>query len=209
HRGAAASRAPGVVFFQLDGLWYAVRVRELERGGMPTLARWLRAGGRVLDECEPLLPTQTSASQAGILHGTNDGIPAFRWWEKDRRQLYVSNHPADAREVMQRLSDGHGLLVGGTSIGNLFSGDAERSYLTAATVDDPAREARRSHVLDWFFVSPYAYLRWLVLSIGEIVKEVAQAQVEHLRKVEPPGVRAFPYPFAAAATNVVLRHLEP
>ena len=108
---------------------------------------------------------------------------------------------------MQRLSDGHGLLVGGTSIGNLFSGDAERSYLTAATVDDPAREARRSHVLDWFFVSPYAYLRWLVLSIGEVMKEILQAQGERLRGIQPRGDRGHPYPLARAATNVILRHL--
>ena len=80
HRGTAASGEPGVVFIQIDGLSYPVLVRELERGGMPTLARWLRSDGMVLDEWEPLLPTQTSASQAGILHGTNDGIPAFRWW---------------------------------------------------------------------------------------------------------------------------------
>ena len=39
----------------------------------------------------------TSASQAGILHGTNDGIPAFRWWERDRQYLMASSRPADAR----------------------------------------------------------------------------------------------------------------
>jgi hypothetical protein len=167
----------------------------------------MRSGEMTLDGWEPLLPTQTSASQAGILHGRNDGIPGFRWWEKDRRHLFVSNHPADAREIMRRLSDGQGLLAGGASVGNLFSGDAERSFLTAATVDDPAREARRSHVLDWFFVSPYAYLRWIVLSIGEIAKEIVQAQVERLRGIEPRGARGYPYPLARAATNVILRHL--
>lgn len=197
------SDVPGVIFIQIDGLSYHVLRQQLERDRMPTLARWLRSGMR-LDEWEPLLPTQTSASQAGILHGNNDGIPAFRWWEKEPAHLYVSNHPADAKEIMARVSDGQGLLVGGASIGNLMSGDARRSYLTAATLHDPARELRRSHVLDWFFVSPYAYVRWIVLSIGEIAKEVVQAA---RRSGGPRGARAFPYPLARAATNVVLRHL--
>jgi hypothetical protein len=90
----------------------------------------------------------------------------------------------------------------------LLSGDATRSYLTAATLDDPARELRRSHVLEWFFISPYSYVRWFVLSIGEVLKEIVQARKERIARVEPPGERGFPYPLARAATNVVLRHLS-
>jgi uncharacterized membrane protein YvlD (DUF360 family) len=206
-RRRPATPAAGIVFIQIDGLGHDVLMRALDEGLMPTLARWLRAGTHVVDAWEPMLPTQTSASQAGILHGNNDGIPGFRWWEKDASRLFISNHPRDAREIQRRVSDGRGLLATGASIGNLMSGDAPRSYLTAATVDDPARELRRSHVLDWFFVSPYAYLRWVVLSVGEIAKELVQSRLERLRGIEPRGARAFPYAFARAATNVVLRHL--
>jgi len=198
---------PGVVFVQIDGLAHPALERAIHDGLTPTLARWLATGNVTLDVWTPLLPTQTSASQAGILHGNNDGIPGFRWFEKEDGRLFVSNHPRDARDIMRRISDGDGLLADGASVGNLLSGDARRSFLTAATVDDPARELRRSHVIDWFFVSPYAYLRWLVLSVGEIVKEVVQARLESARGAEPRGARAFPYPFARAATNVVLRHL--
>src|SRR5439155_49621 len=73
--------------------------------------------------------------------------------------------------------------------------------------DDPARELRRSHVLDWFFISPYSFVRWLVLSVGEIVKELVQARRERAAGIEPRGDRAFPYPLARAAANVLLRHL--
>ena len=81
-----------------------------------------------LDKWTALLPSQTSASQAGILHGNNSFIPAFRWWEKDRQTMMVSNHPADAAEIVRRASDGEGLLSNdGASVGNLVSGDAVRS----------------------------------------------------------------------------------
>ncbi len=206
--GTPHSDRPGVLFVQIDGLSEPVLRRRLEAGGAPTIGRWLRSGAMTLTGWEPLLPTQTSASQAGILHGNNDGIPGFRWWDKASRRLLVSNHPRDAREMMRRVSNGRGLLAeGGASIGNLFSGDATRSYLTAATIDDPARELRRSHVLDWFFISPYSFVRWLVLSVGEIVKELVQARRERAAGIEPRGDRAFPYPLARAAANVLLRHL--
>ena len=73
----------------------------------------------------------TSASQAGILHGTNDGIPAFRWYERDRQKLMVSSNPDDAAEIVRRLSNGEGLLSNnGVSICNLMTGDATRAYIT-------------------------------------------------------------------------------
>lgn len=198
---------PGVVFIQIDGLAHPIIADHLRAGRTPNLSRWLSSGKMTLDPWEPLLPTQTSASQAGILHGNNDGIPGFRWWDKKTQRLMVSNHPKDAREIVRRVSNGDGLLAkGGASIGNLVSGDATRSFLTAATLDDPAREIRRSHVLDWFFVSPYSYVRWTLLSIGEIIKELVQARAA--ARTEPRGPRGFPYPLARAATNVLLRHLS-
>src|SRR4029077_6715862 len=121
--------------------------------------------------------------------------------------LMVSNHPKDAREIMRRVSNGDGLLAkGGASIGNLLSGDAPASFLPRATSDHPALETRRSHVVDWFFISPYSYIRWTLLSIGEIVKELVQARAR--AKSAPLGRCVFPYPLARAATNVLLRHLS-
>ncbi|TME30077.1 MAG: alkaline phosphatase family protein, partial [Chloroflexi bacterium] len=195
------------VFIQIDGLAHPILEDHLRAGRTPNLARWLSSGDMTLDRWKPLLPTQTSASQAGVLHGNNDGIPGFRWWDKKTQRLMVSNHPKDAHEIMQRVSNGDGLLAhSGASIGNLLSGDAARSFLTAATLDDPAKEIRRSHVLDWFFISPYSYVRWTLLSIGEVIKELVQARAAARSGLSEP--RGFPYPLARAATNVLLRHLS-
>ena len=207
HRASDVSTERGVVLIQIDGLARPILEDHLRAGRTPNLARWLGSGDMTLDRWEPLLPTQTSASQAGVLHGNNDGIPGFRWWDKKTQRLMVSNHPKDAHEIMQRVSNGDGLLAhGGASIGNLLSGDAPRSFLTAATLDDPAKEIRRSHVLDWFFISPYSYVRWTLLSIGEVIKELVQARAA--ARGGPRGPRGFPYPLARAATNVLLRHLS-
>jgi uncharacterized membrane protein YvlD (DUF360 family) len=212
-RNHERARSPerGVIFIQIDGLAHSILEAQIRAGSTPTIAGWISSGAMTLDKWEPLLPTQTSASQAGILHGNNDGIPAFRWWDKEAGRLLVSNNPKDAREIERRIASGTkngGLLAnGGASIGNLLSGGASRSFLTASTIDDPAHEIRRSHVLDWFFVSPYSYVRWILLSIGEVIKEVFQAFLERRSGIEPRGPRRFPYPLARAATNVLLRHL--
>src|SRR4051794_27072132 len=75
-------RGEGVLFLEIDGLAEPVLRRALARGTMPTLARWLAVGSHRLAGWECDLSSQTSASQAGILLGSNCGIPAFRWYEK-------------------------------------------------------------------------------------------------------------------------------
>ena len=52
-------------------------------GNAPTMARWIADGTHRLAEWEPDLSSQTGASQAGILLGSNEDIPAFRWVEKE------------------------------------------------------------------------------------------------------------------------------
>ena len=67
-------------------------------------------------------------------------MPAFRWWEKERGQAIVTNHPKDAAEIERRHSDGRGLLhEDGASRANILSGDAPHTLLTMSTVLDRGR----------------------------------------------------------------------
>lgn len=50
---------------------------------MPTLKSWLDNNTHVLKEWETDLSSQTGSSQAGILHGNNENIVAYRWVEKE------------------------------------------------------------------------------------------------------------------------------
>jgi len=201
--------APGVVIVQIDGLAQPILAHQVRAGRVPFISKWIRSGEMRLDSWVALLPSQTSASQAGILHGNNSFIPAFRWWEKDSQRMLVSNHPADATEIVKRASNGEGLLSNdGASVGNLVSGDAVRSYITMATIKDPSQGLGHSRAWYSFFVSPDNYLRAAVMTVGEIFKEYYQAIRSHRRGVEPSMHRGMPYPIARAATNVVLRSLS-
>jgi len=207
--GVVRTEQPGLVVVQIDGLAQPILARQIRAGRVPHLSNWVRSGRYRLSGWEALLPPTTPASQAGILHGNNDGIPAFRWYEKGPGRIMVANHPADAMEVATRISNGEGLCSNdGASVGNLFSGDAARSYITMATIKDKSQGLGQSQTFMTFFASPYNYLGTIVRFVAEMLKENIQARRAIRAGVVPRMHRGRPYPIARAATNVGLRDVS-
>ena len=173
-QGAAAdSDVPGVYFLEIDGLAHDVLRRALRDGHLPTLARWVHDGSHRLLPWETDWSSQTGACQAGLLHGSNDDMPAFRWWEKEHGRAIVTNHPKDAAEIERRHSDGRGLLhEDGASRANILSGDAPHTLLTMSTVLDRGRAGRLGQDYYAYFANPYSVTRTLALVIGDIAQEL-------------------------------------
>ena len=127
--------APGIIYLEIDGLALPVLQRAMRDGNAPNMARWLVEGGYTLTEWETDLSSQTGASQAGILLGSNEDIPAFRWVEKETATTMACSAPPDCAEIERRHA-GHGLLRdGGASRGNLLSGEADHMILTVSRMD--------------------------------------------------------------------------
>ncbi|SNY53046.1 phage holin family protein [Paractinoplanes atraurantiacus] len=202
-RDVTRTDTPGLVIIQIDGLSAPLARWAVEAGNLPTLSRWLRAG-HTLTEWHAQLPATTPASQAGLLHGASDQVPAFRWYEKEPGRLIVTNRPADAALVEQRCTEGL-LTDGGVSISNVFSGGAPTSLLTMSTVRSGRGPDR---YVSAYLLDPFGLTRSLVLTIGEIVKELYQARRRRLRGVEPRIGRDWGYVLLRGATNVLLRHLN-
>jgi hypothetical protein len=201
--------APGVLFIQLDGVPEPVLRWHVQAGNVPTISRWLRRGSHRMDAWTTALPSTTPVSQAGILHGNNDNIPAFRWFEKARGELVVANHPPDAALIESRVSDGRGLLVDdGVSISNLFSGDAPVSLLTMSGMKQPREGLGPSRSYAAFFTHPAGFLRAFVLTIAEMLKELYQARQQVKRDIEPRIHRHGSYVLLRGVTNVLLRDLN-
>jgi uncharacterized membrane protein YvlD (DUF360 family) len=208
-RGVPRTDRPGVVIVQIDGLAYPILAARIRAGSVNTMAGWVRDGSHKLSRWEAILPSMTSASQAGILHGTNDGIPAFRWYERDRQKLMVSSNPADAAELVSRLSNGEGLLSNnGASICNLVTGDATRAYLTTAAIKDQSQGIGESKAFLGFFFSPTGYLRSFTLFVGEFITELIQARRTRRAGVRPQMHRGLKYAGMRAASNVLLRDVN-
>ena len=209
-KGAAAkSEQPGLVIVQIDGLAHPILAGRMRAGSVNTMANWVRDGSHTLSRWEAILPSMTSASQAGILHGNNDGIPAFRWYERDRQHLMVSSSPVDAGEIVRRVSNGEGLLSNnGASICNLVTGDATRAYLTTAAIKDKDQGIGDSKAFLGFFLSPSGYLRSFTLFLGEFIKELTQARRTRRAGIRPQMHRGLKYAGMRAASNVLLRDVN-
>jgi uncharacterized membrane protein YvlD (DUF360 family) len=201
-------RPAGLAIIQVDGLAAPVLRNAIRAGTVPRMASWVRSGAYRLDEWECPPPSQTSASQAGILHGNNDDIPAFRWYEKSSGRLLVSNRPADATEIERRISDGHGLLAaGGSSVGNLFTGDAQRSAFVMSRMGSAVRDLDVD-AFSLYFIDPAAYVRTLVRGVGEFLKELVESRRQRVTDIQPRVHRGLLFAFLRSSTNVLLRDLN-
>jgi uncharacterized membrane protein YvlD (DUF360 family) len=201
----AQTDRPGVIFLEIDGLARPVLQRAVRDGNVPHMASWIDAGTHRLDEWEPDLSSQTGASQAGILLGSNEDIPAFRWVEKATGKVMACSSPDDCAEIERRLSTGRGLLTGdGASRGNLFSGEADAVILTVSrmSAEKQANPGYRAFLANGFNVS-----RLLVLFFWEALIEKVAAVQQRRRRVWPRGNRGGRYPFLRAALCVGVRDL--
>lgn len=195
----------GIVFLEIDGLGLPVLRAAMQDGSAPNLARWAGEGGYRLTEWETDLSSQTGASQAGILLGSNEGIPAFRWYEKSERRLMTCSAPGDCAEIERRLSSGRGLLAdGGASRGNLLSGDAEEAILTVSRMD---AELRPNPGYRDFLANGFNATRTLALFAAEVINEWTAAARAKRRDVRPRGHRGGIYPLLRAAMCVFVRDL--
>lgn len=205
-RGEESEQA-GILFVEIDGLAHEVLRRALANGNAPTLARWVREGSHSLRSWETDWSSQTGACQAGILHGDNSEMPAFRWWDKEAGGRLICNHPHDATELERRRSDGRGLLHdGGASRANIFSGDAPHSMLTISTMLE--RRGLLGRDYSAYFARPYAVVRTVVMALVEIVRERRTVARQREMDVRPRVERTRTYALIRAWATVVQADLQ-
>ncbi|HEX7609615.1 MAG TPA: phage holin family protein [Solirubrobacteraceae bacterium] len=205
HGGRAHTEVPGILFLEIDGLALPILRRAMQDGSAPNMASWMRSGSHELLEWETDLSSQTGASQAGILLGSNEDIPAFRWVEKESAKIMSCSSPADCAEIERRRAAGVGLLIdGGASRGNLLSGEADEQILTASRT---AAEIKANPGYRSFMANGYNVTRCLVLFFWEVALELTAAAQQRRRGVLPRGHRGGRYPFLRAAMCVVLPEL--
>jgi uncharacterized membrane protein YvlD (DUF360 family) len=203
--GAARTDTPGIIFLEIDGLALPILRRAMRDGSAPNMARWLSDDSHRLLEWEPDLSSQTGASQAGILLGSNHDIPAFRWVEKENGTMMTCSAPADCARIEREHATGIGLLVdGGASRGNLLSGEADEVILTVSRME---AEKRSNPGYRAFFANAFNTSRALVLFFWEVLLEWSAALRAKRRDVRPLGHRGGIYPLMRAAMCVIVRDL--
>ena len=137
YRPFARERRPhdgrrGLLALQIDALVVCRSPPGDRLGYCPTIARLLRETDTDLRRWFCGLPSATPYCQAGIFHGKNAGIPAFRFYDKALRQVVTCNSPEGVQYIRDRI-DAPGALAGGSSYVNLLDGDAQTVAFTVAT----------------------------------------------------------------------------
>ncbi|MEE1335311.1 phage holin family protein [Methanobrevibacter sp.] len=199
---------PGVIIVEVDGLAYEVLCEAVERGEMPTVKKMIESDDYNLRMWETDLSSQTGASQAGILHGNNEGIVAFRWVEKSNgNEMMQCSGISNVPELEHRISDGNGLLVdNGASRSNLFSGDTDNVIFTFSKITNFKKLYNKA----WYsvFSNPSNFARIIALFLGDIIREI-WSQISHsIKNIRPRIKRGIIYIPTRAATNVFMREIN-
>ncbi|WP_407422209.1 phage holin family protein [Methanobrevibacter sp.] len=199
---------PGVIIVEIDGLAYEVLCEAVERGDMPNIKEMIDSDDYNLRMWETDLSSQTGASQAGILHGNNEGIVAFRWIEKSNgNQMMQCSGITKVPELEQRISDGNGLLVdNGASRSNLFSGDTDNVIFTFSKI----MNFKRLYNKAWYsvFSNPSNFARIVALFFADIIREIWSQIAHSIKNIRPRIKRGIVYIPTRAATNVFMREIN-
>jgi hypothetical protein len=206
-RAATEPRPRGLLVVQLDGVSREVVERALVSGQAPNLDHWLGDTHR-LHTWWSTVPSTTPASMAGFLHGDDEQVAAFRWWDRGERRLLATSKPADSELIEGRFNAGQGLLRdGGAAVSTTYTGGAAESYLTMSQAVSTRRLGSGSDYVS-FFARPFLLLSTLLLTFGEMVKELYQGRRQRVRGVEPRIPRTGAYVLLRGVTNVLLRRLN-
>ena len=207
HGKPVQSNEPGFLFLEIDGLSEMILRQAMDKGFTPTMKRWVDLGSHQLIGWETDFSSQTGAMQTGILLGNNTDVPAYRWWDRTESKMVMSGMPKDALAIEARLSSGIGLCSdGGSSRGNMFSGDATESMLTFSTIRN--KERGRGPGFYFYLLSPYVIARLITRFVIEIIKEWWQASQQRRRKDKYRiKARGFAYAFLRGFMSPVLQDL--
>lgn len=197
----------GLVVLQIDALADADLRRAIRLGYCPTIARLLREHGFHLRRWFCGLPSATPYCQAGIFHGENSGIPAFRFYDKSARRVITCNAPHGVQYIRDRIH-APGALAGGSSYVNLLDGDAQTVAFTVATRDRTSiyRRLGGTRMALLILLHPIRVARMGVQSVWEWLREEWERAIAQLegRATHAEGI----FPFVRILSNVIVRELQ-
>jgi hypothetical protein len=155
------------------------------------------------------LSSQTGASQAGILHGNNTDIVAYRWVDKKNKNKVMScGSFSDVASMEKKISNHDGLLKhNGAGRCNLFSGDSKNLiYVSSDIISNFKAEYNKAWRL--VFSNIDSFTRIFVLFLEDVILEYISQIRQFVLNVRPRISRGFVYAFIRAGASVILREVN-
>ncbi len=192
---------------QIDALAYVELRRAIELGYCPTIEKMVREEGYTLRRWFCGLPSATPYCQAGIFHGENEGIPAFRFYDKTERRVITCNTPSGVQYIRDRIH-APGALAGGSSYVNLLDGDAQTVAFTVATRERMSAFQRLGgwRMAALILLHPIRVMRMGLSAVIEWFREEYERAVGEFgrKRTHSEGL----FPFIRVLSNVIVRELQ-
>jgi hypothetical protein len=167
-----------LLIVQIDGLSRAVLEHGLATGRMPFVKRLLQRDGYCMEPMSVGLPTSTPAFQMAAMYGVHPDIPGFHYYNRQRQGDIHFPRSGHAAWVEAKLAAGRrGILHGGSTYGCCFTGGADNSFFTFASLTKPSGRGLLSAL------SPYLVVAWVV------AKNIALTAYELRRFIANPRAR--------------------
>ncbi|HTL67297.1 MAG TPA: endonuclease/exonuclease/phosphatase family protein [Lacunisphaera sp.] len=172
--GEIRSEEPGLLLIQVDGLSRRQLERAIDGRNMPFLRRLVRRDGVKLHDFYPGLPATTAAVQAELHYGVRAAVPAFSFYDRQKRSHVFMWSPDVVKEVEAACAaQAPGLLEGGSSWSNIYAGGAspEETHFCAAGIgfDDLWRAGALGQGFLFVLLHPFSTLMITFLLLVELL----------------------------------------
>ena len=171
---------PGLVIIQIDGLSRTQFEAALKKGEMPFLNRLIKQEGYRLHTHFPGVPTSTPAIQGELFYGAKRVVPAFSFLDRQNRKI-MRMFESDACVHVEKIlaQNNPGLLEGGSSYSNIFTGGAEESHFCPGTIGWSGLLKLTNPLL---LLSLIVFHGWsLIRMAGLLILEVVLAVIDCIR----------------------------
>jgi endonuclease/exonuclease/phosphatase family metal-dependent hydrolase len=163
-RAEKLHNAPGLVMIQIDGLSKSQLEAALARNEMPFLKKLLAKEKYRFHPLYTGLPSTTPAIQGELFYGVKQIVPAFFFFDKETRKVFRMFDGDSVQEIERRLAEkGEGLLDGGSSYSNLYTGGAQEAHFCAGSLG-------WNHI--WKDINPFNFLLLLVTHFPAVARMV-------------------------------------
>ncbi|MBN1544193.1 alkaline phosphatase family protein [Candidatus Woesearchaeota archaeon] len=200
------------IIIQIDSLPCSILKQFLDRGSCRFMKRLIDKEGYHLQSFNCGVPSGTPAVQSGIMYGDNSAIPGFRFVDKRKRRQFSFGNPNHVKFIENTFFAGKkGILEGGASYSNIFSGGAQRSIFTMSTITKDKRFRRIKESSLWLFLLLHPASLWRVIyySVAELLIESVEIITHPVMRLfgKRKAIFGFRIPFRRILMNVILTEI--
>jgi glycosyltransferase involved in cell wall biosynthesis len=163
---------PGLIMIQIDGLSHKQLRNACQKNKMPFVAGLINKKYYRLHFLFPGLPSSTPAVQGELFYGVKQCVPAFAFVDRECGKIFKMYESKAVNEIEQRLElQGRGLLEGGSSYSNIYTGGSKEAHFCATSLGWGQIGTDVNPVSFIFLAITHfpSFVRMFVLTIWEII----------------------------------------